>query len=47
MEVPSGSCVTVTLLDGAGDPAATIRHSGDDISLDPVSYTHLTLPTTF
>ena len=34
MEVPSGSCVTVTLLDGAGDPAATIRHSGDDISLD-------------
>ena len=34
MEVPSGSCVTVTLLDGAGDPAASICHSGDGISLD-------------
>ena len=34
LEVPENSSVTVTLLDGSGDPAAVIRHTGDEISLD-------------
>ena len=34
LEVPDNSSVTVTLLDGSGDPAAVIRHTGDEISLD-------------
>ena len=34
MEVPAGSSVTITLRDGNGDPAATICHSGEEISLD-------------
>ena len=34
LEVPEGSGVTVTLLDGDGEPAAAICHSGSQISLD-------------
>ena len=34
LEVPENSSVTVTLLDGSGDPAAVIRHTGDEISVD-------------
>ena len=34
LEVPEGSGVTVTLLDGDGEPAAVICHSGSQISLD-------------
>ena len=34
LEVPEGSGVTVTLRDGAGDPATVICHSGSQISLD-------------
>ncbi|MDK4209928.1 GH32 C-terminal domain-containing protein, partial [Corynebacterium accolens] len=34
MEVPTGSSVTITLRDGNGDPAASICHSGEEISLD-------------
>lgn len=34
LEVPSGSSVTVTLLDGNGDPAAVVSHNGDTITLD-------------
>lgn len=34
MEVPSGSAVTVTVLDGQGHPAAVITHSGEAITLD-------------
>ena len=34
LEVPEGSSVSVRLLDGSGDPAAVIRHTGEEISLD-------------
>ena len=34
LEVPENSSVTVTLLDASGEPAAVIRHTGDEISVD-------------
>ncbi|QCB28181.1 GH32 C-terminal domain-containing protein [Corynebacterium endometrii] len=34
LEVPSGSEVEVQLLDGNGSPAAIIKHSGDELTLD-------------
>ncbi len=34
LEVPEGSCVKVTLLDGNGNPATEISHSGDSLTLD-------------
>lgn len=34
LEVPEGSRVTVTVLDGAGEPAAVITHSSSELRLD-------------
>ena len=34
MDVPEGSSVTVTLLDGNGKPAAVITHAGSTLTLD-------------
>ncbi|WP_293771725.1 GH32 C-terminal domain-containing protein [uncultured Corynebacterium sp.] len=34
LTIPEGSSLTVTLLDGAGEPAATVTHSGAELTID-------------
>ena len=34
LDVPEGSSVTVTLLDGNGEPAAVVTHAGSTLTLD-------------
>ncbi|QGU04276.1 GH32 C-terminal domain-containing protein [Corynebacterium comes] len=39
-QIPAGSSLTATLLDAAGAPAATIVHSGDQLTLDRSANPH-------